>query len=63
MAKTLDKKFNRIRKIKKQYKEYATGNYENFGYYFSNMIKILFGKEPSHVSPNNRVVNCDLRCW
>ncbi len=62
MAKrTLERKVGRIKQIKKQIGKYVTGNYEHKGYYLLNILKIAFGREPSHVSPNNLLVHSDLR--
>lgn len=44
-------------KIKKQVNNWKKDKFNHSMYYISNIIKLTFGYEQSHVSPNNILVN------
>jgi hypothetical protein len=43
--------------IKDQINGWKENNFNYTSYYLSNTLKILFGYQPSHVSPKNKLVN------
>lgn len=61
MAKSLETKVSKTRLISKQFSKYKSGGYEHKGYYLANVVRIIFGREPSHVSPDNKIVNSYLK--
>ena len=46
----------RVKDINKQLKEWKAKDYNYKLYYILNIAKILFGQEPSYVSPDNKLV-------
>jgi hypothetical protein len=60
MTKRLETKVSKAKLISKQVSEYKAKGCEHTGYYFANVVRIIFGREPSYISPTNRVINSDL---